>query len=121
MRLKDVPVVQDFSNVFLDELPGLPSKREMGFVIDLILRINPISLPPYKMVLARLKESKIQLQDLVDKGFLWPSMSPWGYLFYFVKKKDGIIRLCIDYRQLNKVTIRNKYPLPRIDDLFNQL
>ena len=67
------------------------------------------------------KELKVQLQELLDKGFIRPSVSPWGAPVLFVKKKDGLIRLCIDYKELNKVTMRNKYPLPRIDDLFNQL
>ena len=81
----------------------------------------PISIPPYRMTLMELKELKTQLQDLVDKGFICPSVSHWGAPVLFVKKKDGTMRLCIDYRQLNKVTIKNRYPLPRIDDLFDQL
>ena len=81
----------------------------------------PISLPPYRMAPAELKELKAQLQELVDGGFIRPSISLWGAPVLFVKKKDGTWRLCIDYRQLNKVTIRNKYPLPRINDLFDQL
>ena len=80
---------------------------------------TPISLPPYRMAPAKLKELKVQLQKLVDKGFIRPSVSPWGAAVLFVRKKDGSLRLCIDYRQLNKVTIWNKYPLPRIDDLFD--
>ena len=81
----------------------------------------PIFIPPYRMALAELKELKEQLQDLLSKGFIRPSVSPWGVPVLFVKKKDGSMRMCIDYRQLNKVTIRNKYPIPRIDDLFDQL
>ena len=81
----------------------------------------PISIAPYRMAPAELKELKVQLQELLDKGFIRPSVSPWGAPVLFVKKKDGTMRLCINYRQLNKVTIRNKYPLPRIDDLFDQL
>ena len=79
---------------------------------------TPISQAPYRMAPAELKELKIQLQELLDKGYIRPSVSPWGAPVLFVKKKDGTMRLCIDYRQLNKVTIRNKYPLPHIDDLF---
>ena len=120
-RLEDVPVVRDFLDVFPDDLPGLPPEREIDFPIDLIPGIAPISLPPYRMAPAELKELKAQLQELVDGGFIRPNISPWGAPVLFVKKKDGTWRLCIDYRQLNKVTIHNKYPLPRIDDLFDQL
>ena len=120
-RLEDVPVVRDFLDVFPDDLPGLPPEREIDFPIDLVPGTAPISLPPYRMAPAELKELKAQLQELVDGVFIRPSISPWGAPVLFVKKKDGTWRLCIDYRQLNKVTIRNKYPLPRIDDLFDQL
>ena len=118
VRLENVPVVREFLDVFPDDLPGLPSERETDFPIDLVPGTAPISLPPYRMAPAELKELKVQLQELVDRGF---SISPWGAPMLFVKKKDGTWRLCVDYRQLNKVTIRNKYPLPRIDDLFDQL
>ena len=121
VRLEDVTVVRDFLDVFPDDLPGLPPEREIDFPIDLVPGIAPISLPPYRMAPAELKELKTQLQELVDRGFIRPSISPWGAPVLFVKKKDDTWRLCIDYRQLNKVTIRNKYPLPRIDDLFDQL
>ena len=121
VRLEDVPVVRDFLDVFPDDLLGLPPEREIDFPIDLIPGTAPISLPPYRMAPAKLKELKTQLQELVDRGFIRPSISPWGAPVLFVKKKDDTWRLCIDYRQLNKVTIRNKYPLPRIDDLFDQL
>ena len=110
-----------FPDVFSEDLPGLPPDREVEFTIDLVPSIGPISKAPYRMVLTELKELKEQLQDLLDKGFIRTSASPWGAPVLFVKKKDGSMRLCIDYRELNKVTIRNKYPLPRIDDLFNQL
>ena len=109
-----------FPNVFSEDLPGLPPNREVEFTIDLVPSIGPISKAPYRMAPTELKELKEQLQDLLDKGFIRPSVSPWGAPVLFVKKKDGSMRLCIDYRELNKVTIRNKYPLPRIDDLFNQ-
>ena len=121
VRLEDVPVVRDFLDVFLDDLPGLPLEREIDFPIDLVPGTTPISLPPYRMAPTELRELKAQLQELVGGGFIRPSISPWGASVLFVKKKDGTWRLCIYYRQLNKVTIRNKYPLPRIDDLFDQL
>ena len=121
VRLEGVPVVRDLLDVFPDDLPGLPPERELDFPIDLVPGTAPISLPPYRMAPAELKELKAQLQELVDGGFIRPSISPWEALVLFVKKKDGTWRLCIDYRQLNKVTIRNKYPLPQIDDLFDQL
>ena len=104
--------------MFPDELPGLPPHREIGFCIDVVFDTTPISMPPYRMALTELKELKEQLQELLDKGFIRPSTSPWGAPILFVKKKDGTLRLCIDYRELNKVTIKNKYPLPRIDDLY---
>ncbi|XP_060168953.1 uncharacterized protein LOC132599707, partial [Lycium barbarum] len=119
--LQSVPVVNEFPDVFPDELPGLPPEREIDFSIDLLPGTQPISIPPYRMAPAELKELKEQLKDLLDKGFIRPSTSPWGAPVLFVRKKDGSLRMCIDYRQLNKVTIKNKYPLPRIDDLFDQL
>ena len=92
----------------------------MEFIIDLALETTPISKAPYRMAPIEFKELKIQLQELLNKGFIRPSVSPWGAPVLFVKKKDGSMRLCIDYRELNKVTVRNKYPLPQIDDLFDQ-
>ena len=121
LKLEDIPVVKEFPEVFPDDLPGLPPDREIEFSIDLIPGTGAISKAPYRMAPAELKELKEQLQELLDKGFIRPSVSPWGAPVLFVKKKDGSFRLCIDYRELNKVTIRNKYPLPRIDDLFDQL
>ncbi|KAG8495695.1 hypothetical protein CXB51_013504 [Gossypium anomalum] len=120
-KIQVVPVVCEFSDVFPEELPGLPPEREVEFSIDLIPGTTPISIAPYRMAPTELKELKTQLQELVDRGFIQPSHSPWGAPVLFVKKKDGSLRLCIDYRQLNKVTIKNKYPLPQIDDLFDQL
>ena len=108
-------------DIFPEELPGLPPVREISFEIELLPGTGPISKAPYRMAPAELKELQIQLQELLDKGFIRPSHSPWGALVLFVKKKDGTFRTCIDYRELNKVTIKNKYPLPRIDDLFDQL
>ncbi|CAL8163124.1 unnamed protein product [Prunus armeniaca] len=121
LNLEDVPVVCEFPDVFPDDLPGLPPQRETEFTIELLPGTNPIHQPPYRKAPAELHELKIQLQELVDLGFIRPSVSPWGAPVLFVKKKDGTMRLCIDYRQLNKVTVRNRYPLPRIDDLFDQL
>ncbi|KAA0043132.1 ty3-gypsy retrotransposon protein [Cucumis melo var. makuwa] len=100
---------------------GLPPHREIEFTIELEPSTVPISKAPYRMAPAVLKELKVQLQELLDKGFIRPSVSPWGAPVLFVKKKDGAMRLCIDYRELNKVTVKNRYPLPRINDLFDQL
>ncbi|XP_023773747.1 uncharacterized protein LOC111922420, partial [Cyanistes caeruleus] len=119
--IDSVPVVREFPDVFPADLPGMPPDRDIDFGIDLVPGTQPISIPPYRMAPAELKELKEQLQELLDKGFIRPSVSPWGAPVLFVKKKDGTMRMCIDYRQLNKATIKNKYPLPRIDDLFDQL
>ncbi|CAJ2633781.1 unnamed protein product [Trifolium pratense] len=120
-KLEKVPIASEFPDVFPEDLPGLPPDREIEFSIELVPDTQPISIPPYRMAPAELKELKEQLQDLLDKGFIRASTSPWGAPVLFVKKKDGSMRLCVDYRQLNKVTIKNKYPLPRIDELFDQL
>ena len=114
-------MVNEFIDVFPEDLPGIPPKREIEFGIDLLPDTQPISIPPYRMAPAELKELKEQLKDLLEKGFIRPSISPWGAPVLFVRKKDGSLRMCIDYRQLNKVTVKNRYPLPRIDDLFDQL
>ncbi|XP_070015600.1 uncharacterized protein [Nicotiana sylvestris] len=116
-----VPIVREFPEVFPLEQPGMPLDRDIDFCIDLDPDTQPISIPPYRTAQPELKELKEQLQDLLKKGFIRPSVSPWGAPVLFVKKKDGLMRLCIDYRQLNKITIKNKYPLPRIDNLFDQL
>ena len=118
---QDIPVVRNFLDVFPEDLPGLPPDREVEFNVELLPGTAPISKTPYRMAPAELKELKTQLQELLDKGFIRPSHSPWGAPVLFVKKADGSLRLCIDYRGLNQVTIKNKYPLPRIDDLFDQL
>ena len=118
----DLPrVVCEYEDVFPDELPGLPPQRVVDFCIELYSGTLPISTTPHKMAPVELQELKVQLQELLDKGFIKPSTSPWGPLVLFAKKKDRTLRQCIDYRQLNKVTIKNRYPLPRIDDLFDQL
>ncbi|KAH0654435.1 hypothetical protein KY290_032963 [Solanum tuberosum] len=110
-----------FLEVFADDLPGVPPEREIDFGIDILPDTRPISIPPYKMTRAELKELKEQLKDLLDKGFIRPSVSPWGTPILFVRKKYGSLRMCINYHQLYKVTIQNKYPFLRIDDLFDQL
>ena len=121
VRLEDIPIVTNFSVVFPNDLPRLPPDREVEFTIDLVPEITPISNAPYRMTPIELKELKVQLQELLDKGFIKPNVSPWGAPVLFVKKNGGFMRLCIDYRELNKVTVMNKYPLPRIDDLFDKL
>ena len=118
----DIPrVVCEYEDVFLDELPGLPPQRVVDFGIELHPGTLPISMTPHKMAPVELQELRVQLQELLDKGFIRPSTSPWGALVLFAKKKNKTLRLCIDYRQLNRVTINNWYPLPRIGDLFDQL
>ena len=119
LKLEDIPIVREYPDVFPEDLPSLPPEREVEFTIDLVPGTGPMSKAPYRMALVELKELKVQLQELLDKGFIRPSVSPWEAPILFVKKKDGLMRLCIDYRELNKVTVRNKYPLPRIDDLFD--
>ena len=120
-RLEDIPIVKEFPNVFPDDILGLPPDRAIEFVIELIPGTELISIPPYRMALAELKELKAQLEELLSKGFIRPSTSPWGAPVLFIKKKYGSLQLCIDYRQLNWATIRNQYLLPRIDELFDQL
>ena len=102
----------NFLDVFPEELLGLPPEREIEFCIDIVPGTDPISMSPYRMAPAELKELNEQLKELLEQDFIRPSTSPWGAPVLFVKKKDGSLRLCIDYRQLNKVTIKNKYPLP---------
>ncbi|XP_073060027.1 uncharacterized protein [Primulina eburnea] len=121
LTLEEILVVQEFPDVFPEELPSELPNREVEFEINLVPNATPISIAPYRMAPAELKELKEQLQELLDKKQIRPSASPWRALVLFVKKKDGSMRLCIDYRELNKITIKNKYPLPRIDDLFDQL
>ncbi|XP_075089212.1 uncharacterized protein LOC107768811 isoform X1 [Nicotiana tabacum] len=113
-----VLVVRDFPDVFPTDLPGMLPDRDIDFGIDLLPGTQPISIPLYRIAPPELKD---QLPKLLDKGFIRPNVSPWGAPVLFVKKKDGSMRMCIDYRQLNKVTMKNRYPLPRIDDLFDQL
>ncbi|KAL2224565.1 UNVERIFIED_CONTAM: Retrovirus-related Pol polyprotein from transposon opus [Sesamum indicum] len=119
--LEEIPVVRDFPEVFPDDLPGLPPHREVDFTIETLPGVAPISIAPYRMAPVELHELKKQIEELLGKGFIRPSTSPWGAPMLFVKKKDGSMRLCIDYRQLNRVTVKNKYQLSRIDDLLDQL
>ena len=120
-RLKDILIVKEFPDVFPDYILGLPPDRAIEFVIEPVPGTEPISIPPYRMVPVELKELKAQLEELLSKGFIQPSTSSWGAPILFVKKKDGSLRLCIYYRQLNRATICNKYPIPYIDELFDQL
>ncbi|GKG04353.1 hypothetical protein Tco_0314740, partial [Tanacetum coccineum] len=101
--------------------PGLPPTRQVEFQIDLVPGAAPVARAPYRLTSFELQELSTQLQKLSDKGFIRPSSSPWGAPILFVKKKDGSFRMCINYRELNKLTVKNRYPLPRIDDLFDQL
>jgi len=119
--VSNVLIVREFPDVFLDELPGVPSEREVEVIIDVLPGTSPIAQSPYMMAPTELAELKIQPHEFLNKGFIRLSSSPWGAFVLFVKKKDGTLRLCIDYSQLNRVTIKNKYLLPRIDDLFDQL
>ncbi|GKA51832.1 putative reverse transcriptase domain-containing protein [Tanacetum coccineum] len=120
-KLKDVPILRDFPDVFPEDLPGLPPVRPVEFHIDLIPGAVAVARAPYRLALSEMKELSEQLHELSDKGFIRPSSSPWGAPVLFVKKKDGSFRMCIDYRELNKLTVKNRYLLPRIDDLFDQL
>ena len=103
---------------FLKNFQDSP-EREVDFDIELVPETAPISIAPYRMAPVELAELKKQLQELLDRGFIRPSVSPWGAPVLFVKKKDGSMRMCIDYRHLNRVIVKNWYPLPRIDDLFD--
>ncbi|GKB60109.1 hypothetical protein Tco_0916295, partial [Tanacetum coccineum] len=120
-RLEDIPVVREFPGVFPEDLPGLPPVRQVEFQIDLMPGAVPVAREPYILAPSEMQELSDQLQELVDRGFIRPSTSPWGAPVLFVKKKDGSFRMCIDYQELNKLTVKNRYPLPMIDDLFDQL
>ncbi|GJU95771.1 reverse transcriptase domain-containing protein [Tanacetum coccineum] len=116
-RLEDVLVIRDFHEVFPEELPGLSPPRQVEFQIDLVSGAAPVAHAPYRLALSEMRELSVQLQELLEKGFIHPSSSPWGVY----EKKDGSFRMCIDYCKLNKLTVNNRYPLPRINDLFDQL
>jgi hypothetical protein len=120
-NLEDFFMLHDFRDVFVDEIPELPPWREIDFSIDLLPGSTPISKSHYRMSLPKLTELKIQLQELLDKEYITLSVSPWGAPVLFMKIKDGTLRLCINYRQLNQMTIKNKYPFPKINDLFDQV
>ncbi|GJU43100.1 putative reverse transcriptase domain-containing protein [Tanacetum coccineum] len=120
-RISDIPVVQDYTDVFPEDLLGLPPQRQVKFRIDLVPGATPVAKSPYRLAPSEMQELFVQLQELQDKGFIRPSHSPWGAPVLFVKKKDGSFRMCIDHRELNKLIVKNRYPLPRIDDLFDQL
>jgi hypothetical protein len=119
-NLEDHLILKYFEDVF-KEILGLPPKRDIDFSINLMPGAALVSKTPYRMSTPEMKELQMQLEELLKKGYICPSVSPWGAPVLFVKKKYGTLRLCIDFRQLNKVTIKNKYHLPRIDDLFDQL
>jgi hypothetical protein len=121
LKLEDIHVIREFLDVFLDNLPRMPLEKAIEFKIELQPGTAPIAKAPYKMSPMELKELKIQLQGLLDKGYIRPIISPWGCSALFVEKKDKELRLCVDYHLLNAVTIKNKYPLPRNDILFDQL
>jgi hypothetical protein len=117
----NIRMVRDFPDVFPEELPGMPPDREVEFVIDLLPGTTPISKRPYMMSMEELKELKKQLTELQEAGYIRPSSSPWGAPVLFVQKKDGSQRMCVDYRSINDVAVKNKYPLPHIEDLFDQM
>ncbi|GKB91744.1 putative reverse transcriptase domain-containing protein [Tanacetum coccineum] len=120
-RLEDIPVVREFLKVFPEDLPGLPLVRQVEFQIDLMPGEAPVARAPFRLALLEMQELSDQLQELADRGFIRPSTLPWGAPVLFVKKKDGSFKMCIDYQELNKLTVKNRYPLPMIDDLFDQL
>ncbi|GJY65204.1 putative reverse transcriptase domain-containing protein [Tanacetum coccineum] len=120
-RLQDVRVICDFPEVFLDDLPRLSPPRQVEFRIELVPRAAPVKRVPYRLALSAMKELSDQLKELLEKGFICPSSSPWGAPILFVKKKDETFRMCIDYHKLDKLTVKKRYPLPRIYDLFDQL
>nr|GFA46638.1 putative reverse transcriptase domain-containing protein [Tanacetum cinerariifolium] len=120
-RLEDVPIVRDFPKVFPEDLLGLSPTLQVEFQINLILGAAHVAREPYRFASSKMKELSDQLKELSDKGFIRPSSSPWGAPVLFVKKKDGSFRMCTNYQELNNLTVKNRYPLPRIDNLFDQL
>jgi hypothetical protein len=119
--IENIRIMSEFPDVFPEELPGMPHERKVEFAIELIPGIAPISMRSYRVSRPELVELKKQIDELLEKGYIRPSTSPWASLVLFVEKKDGTKRMSIDYRSLNEVTVKNKYPLPRIEDLFDQL
>jgi hypothetical protein len=120
-EIEEIPVVCEFPDVFPEELTELPPDRDVEFMIELMPGAGPVAKSPYRMSSDELDELKKQLKKLLEQGFVRPSASPWGSLVLFMEKKDGTERMCIDYRTLNSMTIKNKYPLPRIEDLLDRL
>ncbi|GJU29304.1 hypothetical protein Tco_1172893 [Tanacetum coccineum] len=118
-RLEDVPIVRDYPEVFPEDVLDIPPPRQVEFRIDLVPGAAPVARAPYRLAQSKMKELSEQLKELSDKGFIRPSSSPWGAPVLFVKKKDGSFRMCIGYQELNKLTVKNRYPLPRIDDLVD--
>jgi hypothetical protein len=121
IALEDIREVQEYLDVYPEELPGMPPDRDIEFIIELLPGTPPISKRPYRMPINELVELKKQIAELQSKGFIRPSSSHWGAPVLFLEKKDGTQQMCVDYRFLNEVTIKNKYPLPRIEDLFDQM
>ncbi|GKD78574.1 putative reverse transcriptase domain-containing protein [Tanacetum coccineum] len=120
-RLVSEPDYREFPEVFPEDLPGLPPVCQVEFQIDLMPGAAPVARAPYRLAHLEMQKLSNQLQELVDRCFIRPSTSPWGAPVLFVKKKNGSFRMCVDYRELNKLTVNNRYPLPKIDDLFDQL
>jgi hypothetical protein len=120
-KIEEVLVMNEYLDMFPTELTKVPPDREVEFAIDLLPSAEPVSRTPYRMATTKLAELKKQLHELLTQGFIRPSVSPWRAPVLFVKKNDGTLRMCIDYRGLNVVTVKNKYPLPRIEELFDQL
>ena len=112
LKFDDIPILQDFSDAFLEEIPGVPTKRDLDFTIELVPVAIPNSKAPYQMNILELNELKLQLQELIYKNYIRPSVSPWGAPILFVKKKDSTLHLCIDYRQLNKMTVKTNIHCP---------
>jgi hypothetical protein len=119
--LNEIRIAQEYPDVFPDDLPGMSPDRDIDFIIELLPGMPPISKRPYRMPVNELVELKKQIAELQSKEVIRPSSSPWGAPMLFVEKKDGTQQMCVDYRSLNEVTIKNKYPLPRIEDLFDQM
>ena len=120
-KLEDHYVLQEFKDVFPDEVLGLPPKRDIDFTIDIVLGATLVSKTPYKMSTPEMLGLEMKLQELLENNYIRPSVSPWGALVLFLKKKDGTLWLCIDYKQLSKVIVKDKYHFPGIDDLFDQM
>jgi hypothetical protein len=119
--LDEIRVVQKYPNIFSEDLPGMPPDRDIQFITDLLPRMPPISKRSYRMPVNELVELKKQIAELQSKGFIRPNSSPWGAPVLFIEKKDGTRQMCVDYRSLNEVTMKNKYHLPLIEDLFDQM